>query len=424
MSWRGIVACVAVLAGIGAIVAVATREGSGSDWPRFLGPTLDGVSTETGLAGNWPTSGPPVLFRLNVGRGFSGVSVAEGRACTLGNTNDVDVVTCFRADTGAVLWRHGYGCRAGEYVGPSTNPPYAGPAATPAMDGDAVFTLSRRGHLHCLDVRSGAVRWRHDTQAAFGARVPNHGCTGSPIVAGDLLLVRLQTTNSCLLAFDKRTGSLRWRADRPGKSYSTAIPCTLGGQRQAVVFTGGALMGFDLATGRMRWRHGWAVAHDNAAVTPIVSGDRVFVSSRYAEGGRLVRVGGDTATLVWHGDSIRNHFGNCMLAGGYLYGFDDDYRRGPSFRCVDWETGALKWKTDRIAFGSLILADGKLVVLTADGDLALADPSPAGYREMARAKVIEKSCWTPPSLAHGRLYVRNSEGDVACLDMTVRSGGR
>jgi outer membrane protein assembly factor BamB len=112
------------------------------------------------------------------------------------------------------------------------------------------------------------------------------------------------------------------------------------------------------------------------------------------------------------------------LVSGYLYGFDDDYRRRPSFRCLDWETGTLKWKTDRVDFGSLIQADDKLWILTADGELVCAHPSPDGYRELSRARVVGKSCWTPPTLARGRFYVRNSEGDVVCLDMRARTEGR
>ena len=201
------------------LCAIGSLPASANDWPRWRGTDFNGISKETGWSASWPQEGPKQLWKANVGTGFSSIAVSNGRAYTLGNINDTETIYCLDANTGKVLWKHCYAC--------STDPNLyeGGPNATPTVDGNAVYTFSRKGHVFALDARSGNVIWSRNIHDELGLRIPSWGFSGSPLVDGKLLIINAGPAGTAL---DKATGKVVWSSGKESAGYSSPIPFNAG----------------------------------------------------------------------------------------------------------------------------------------------------------------------------------------------------
>jgi outer membrane protein assembly factor BamB len=370
------------------------------DWPVWRGPSRNGISTEK----DWDPAAVAegmVLWRANVGVGHSSFAVANGKVYTLGNTDNEDTLFCFDAETGDVVWKSSYPCRAGNYPGPR---------ATPTVDGKLVYTVSRQGVVSCFDAESGRPKWRKEAPTGM----PKWGVASSAIVHGDLLVVNLGTSGT---AFRKRNGSIVWSAGRGVPGYASPVPFTQGSRETFLIFSSRALFCVDAKSGRPLWSFPWITKHDVNAGDPVLVGeDKVFISSSYGTGCALLKPTRRDIGVIWQNKNMKNHMGSTIYHEGHLYGFDD-----ASLACLDAETGATKWSQRGLGKGGLMLADGKLIILSERGiHLVIAEANPEGYREIARAKVLDGHTWTSPVLANGRIYCRNDAGDIACVDVRSR----
>jgi outer membrane protein assembly factor BamB len=342
-----------------------------------------------------------------VGLGYSGVAVAGDRLYTMGNVRGQDIVTCLNTRTGGEIWSHAY---------PARSMQYPGPRATPTIDGDTVYTLSSDGQLLCLSADRGAVLWRRDIAADFGARPPNWGFAGSLVVEGDLLLLNAGPAG---MALYKQSGKLAWSSGAGTGGYATPVLYTRNGKRCAAIFGRRAVYGVEVRTGREIWSYPWVTGNDVNAADPLVFDDRVFISSNYGAGSALIDFSGRKPRLLWKNSTMNSHFSSFVLIDGYIYGNDGFAgRRSGVFRCLDAETGREMW-SESLGFGSLIAADGKLILLTEYGTLHIAEADPSRYREISRASsILSSSCWTPPVLCDGRIYLRNHRGELVCVDVS------
>jgi outer membrane protein assembly factor BamB len=382
------------------------HEATAADWPRWRGPKGDGISEERDWSPAQLLPAPKVLWKTNVGAGYSACTTSGTFLFTMGNDGKQDTVWCLDAATGAEVWRFSYDCGAGSY---------AGPRAAPVVDGGLLYTLSREGHLFCLDARSGAVKWQKNLQSDFKANNIGWGFSGSPCVDGRLLLINAGVRG---VALDKATGAVVWSTAPGAGGYATPVPYTAaGGRRCAVVFGQKKVYGVDLKDGAELWSHPWETAHDVNAADPIVLGNKVFISSGYNKGCALLAVGtGAGVRVEWQSAVVRSHFSSPVLLDGYLYGIDGNAGKG-DLVCIEFRTGTEKWRHNS-GFGSLVAADGKLIVLNEAGDLLVARATPAAFEGLASAKgVLGRTCWTMPVLGGGRLYLRNDKGDLVCLDL-------
>lgn len=379
------------------------------DWPIFHGPTHDGISTETGWSTSWP-EGPKKLWSAKVGVGFSAVSVANGKAYTMGNQNkDTDFVYCFDAKTGKEVWHYSYPCTidAKYYEG--------GTHATPTVDGDKVYTVSKHGEVFCFDANSGKVVWSKKVAEELGAKLPEWGFASSAYIEGDLLLLNIGSAGTAL---DKTSGKVVWKSGTTVAGYSTAVPAKFGND-STVMFCGkDTVMAVRVKDGSLVWQFPWKTSYDINAADPLLWNNEVFVSSGYNKGCCLVKLEGDKATTVWQSKIIRNHINTGVRLGDYIYAMDGDVDKEGSLRCVEWKTGKEKWAQTIDATGSLMAADGKLIILSGKGELIVAPADPAGFKALARAKVVEGKCWTVPVLANGLIYCRTSQGSLVCLDVS------
>ena len=382
---------------------------SADDWPRWRGPEGNGISKETGWSTAWPKDGPKQLWKAAVGTGFSAVTVANGRVFTLGNTNETDTVFCFEEGSGKELWKYSYPC--------ALDPKYyeGGPGSSATCEKDRVYTFSKRGHLFCFDAARGKVIWQTNLLDGLGVKKPEWGFAGSPVVEGNLLLLNVGEAGT---AVDKNTGRVIWTSGKDMAGYATPVLYNSGSERLALIFSSGALVGVSAKKGKEHFRFPWVERWHINAVDPILSGNRVFIST-FGKGCALLEMrGGSTPNVVWENENMGNHFNSCVLVNGYIYGVNGNTDKAEKdFRCLALADGSVKWSYSGLGLGSVTVAENKLIILSDRGELMVAEASAETLKPIARAQVLGGKCWTVPVLANGRIYCRNAQGTLVCLDV-------
>jgi outer membrane protein assembly factor BamB len=392
-------------------VALLALSASAVDWFRWRGPDLNGISTETEWTTSWPKEGPKQLWKANVGMGFSSMSVADGRLYTLGNKSDRDAVYCFDAAGGKELWKHTYD--------EPLDPRYyeGGTSSTPTIDGAVVYTLSRKGKLFAFDAATGKVQWTKNIAADLDLEVPEWGFAGSPFVENDLLILNAGTHG---VALEKKTGKVLWSTGKNASGYSTPVPFMVNGRRAVVLFAAQHLAAVETKTGKEIWTFPWKTSYDVNAADPIIAGEKMFISSGYRTGGALLSLAGGSPSVLWKNQNMHNQLNACVLIENHLYGTSGQSGYAGDLRCVDFNTGEVKWKEASAGLGALMAAGGKLIVLSEKGELIIAEATPEKFKPLARAQVLGGKCWTTPVLSNGRIYCRNSQGALVCVDVSAK----
>ncbi len=398
-------------AALAVIVAAAAGHAAAQDWPQFLGPGRDGRYTGPPLAESWPGGGPPRLWSRPVGAGFAGPAVAGGRVILFHRLGGREVVEALDAGTGDTVWRYDYATSYRDDFGFDE-----GPRSVPVVHDGRVYTFGAQGQLHAVDLETGAGIWQVDTHARYGVRKGFFGAAGSPLVEDGRVIANVGGRRGGIVAFDAATGDELWTATTHEASYSSPAAGTFGGRRLALVFTRTGLVGLDPASGEVRFELRWRsrIGASVNAATPLVEGDRVFISASYGTGAALLRVDGGTLAEEWSGDdSMTNHYATAVIHDGVLYGYHGRQEYSPSLRAVDLRSGAVRWSEDRFGAGTVTLAGDRLVVLRESGELMLAEATPEALRPLARSRILPGVVRAYPALADGRLYARNTDTMVA-----------
>jgi outer membrane protein assembly factor BamB len=395
-------------------VPVHNQQGGAFDWPQWRGPNRDGLSQETGLLQEWPAAGPPQVWKASgAGTGYSSMAVSGGRIYTLGARSNyrvqrmlgygTELVMAFDAATGKKLWEVENGSLFSNDRGD-------GPRSTPTVDGNRVYALGASGDLSCLEAATGKKVWSVNLLSTFGGSNPNWGLSESPLVVGDRVLVNAGGPQASLVAFDKRKGSVLWKSQGDGAGYSSAVVHQVGGVQQAVFFTARRAVGVDVRDGRLLWEYANVSNRVANIATPIVKGDRVFLSSDYGTGAALLKLqpngGGVTASEVYFTKDMRNHHASSVLVGDHLYGFSSAILTAMRF-----DDGTVAWRDRSVGKGSLVYADNRLYLYSENGVVGLAEASPKGYVEKGRFRIEQGSLptWSHPVVSNGRLYIRDQD---------------
>lgn len=379
-----------------------------ADWPNWRGPAHNGISEET-IGTTFPGDGPKVVWKASVGTGFSSFAVAGGRAYTLGWADDKDTVFCLDAKSGKELWKHTYDSEQGDkyYEG--------GPSSTPTVDGASVYTLSKWGDLFCFEATSGKVTWQKNIATELKIDPPTWGFASSPRVIGKQLFINVGSRGCSV---DKATGTVIWSSDASvDTGYTTPQLAKVGGKDLLFLANGKAYLAVDPASGKELFSIPWVTRYGVNAADPVVSGDKLFISTGYGKGCAMYELNPVESKQVWQNRDMRTQMNPCILIDGHLFGKDGDESSKTMLKCLDLATGATKWAEPSAKMGSVVAAKNALISLSGTGELTLAKRSTAAFESLATAQVLSGRCWSVPVLSNGLLYCRNAAGDVVALDV-------
>ena len=380
-------------------------------WTNFRGPKRDGKYDETSVSTSWPASGLPVIWKQPVGVGHSSFAVADGKAYTIEQRRNQEVVAAYDLGTGRELWTQKWNAEFVESNGD-------GPRATPTWDSGRVYALGATGELRCLDGNNGSVLWGKNILSDNGAKNLPWAMAASPLVVDDKVIVLPGgASGKSVVAYNKNTGAPAWKVLNDTQAYVSPMLMELAGRRQIVVVSAMRVVGLAPENGALLWSHPWDTEGGINVSQPIpVDNNRFFISSGYRKGAALVEVKGSgnsfTATTIWENNNMKNKFNSSVLHDGYIYGLDEGI-----LSCLDVNTGERKWKDGRFGYGQVLLAGGHLIVMTDSGELVLVKASPAGFSEVARFSALQGKTWNYPAIAGGRLLVRNSN-EMAAYDIS------
>jgi outer membrane protein assembly factor BamB len=396
-------------------VAFVTRVGAG-DWPQWRGPMRNDISAETGLLRDWPSGGPPLVWKATgLGNSYATVSVVGDRIYTAGDQATGNFVVALNAADGKQVWAAKLG-KPGDLGG------YHGPRAVPTVNGDLLFSMDQWGDLVCFERATGLEKWRKDLVKDFNGSRPNWGFAEAPLVDGDKVVVTPGGSKGAVAALDKKTGAVIWRSEefKDPPHYSSLTIAEIGGVRQYIQLTASSVVGVAAADGKLLWR---AVRNGSTAVipTPIEHEGFVYVTSGYGNGCNLFEVtatGGKFAVREIYANKVMvNHHGGVVKVGDFIYGYSDS----KGWTCQDFKTGVAKWQEkEKLGKGSLVFADGRFYLRTEDkSTVVLIEASPLGYKEHGRftpPDLSGKETWPHPVVANGRLYLRDQDV-LLCYDV-------
>jgi len=393
---------------------------SSGDWPHLRGHRYDGVSEETGLVDSWPKEGPPVLWTREIGQGYSGFVVVDGKAYTQTQSLTGQSVLCLDAETGAEIWAHWYDWpwQPGSV--------YPGPFATPTYYQGKLYFAAPSGQVGCLDAATGREVWSLNVVKKFGGKGTEFGYASTPCVEGGEVILPVGGEDASIVALRAEDGTLLWNSGSDEASYCPAFPITFQGRRLIIGFLRNALMAIDFQSGQQLWRQQLSSNYDEHSAWPLYAEPNLWISFPFKAGSQLLRIDQHrdamSARVVKVIPGLSNDIFSSVLVNGHVYGFDlQEFQakaHRPSkgqFRCLEWSTGKVCWSTAEIGHANVLSADGKLLLFSDTGSLILARANPEHYEELARVQVLGGAlCWTAPTLSRRRLFVRN-QSQAACL---------
>jgi outer membrane protein assembly factor BamB len=411
-----------------------TRK-SGSDWPAFLGPTGDSKSTEKGIIKEWPKSGPRIVWQVRIAGGYCAPTTSLGRLFHFMRLADQATLACFNAETGEFLWKFQYPTDFEDPYGYDN-----GPRCSPIVDEDRVYIFGPEGMLHCVRAVDGELVWKVNATEKFGVEQNFFGVGSTPVVEGNLLITNIGGSkgDSGIVAFDKRTGQVKYQFSDELASYASPKLATIDGRRWCFMFARGGLIGFDPTTGKEDFHFPWRapIRESVNASNPVVVGNRVFISETYGPGSALLKVRPGGYDEAWTDEknrrtkSMQTHWNTPIHLDGYVYGSSGRHTANAELRCVELETGKVVWSQPELTRSSLLYVDGHFVCLTEFGDLILVRATPEKYEAISQSVIpgapdpnrnnepngLQYPAWAAPILSHGLLYVRGADR-LICLEL-------
>lgn len=396
------------------------------DWPHWRGPDRNDKSGETGLLKQWPEEGPRQLWvNKKAGLGYSGFAISGDQLFTMGLEGENEFALCLDAQTGEEIWRMNIGERF-------TNNWGDGPRSTPTLDGDQIFMLAAGGELVCLDQADGKKVWSVN-MADLGGKAPKWGYAEAPLIDGDKVICTPGGEKCTIVALNKKTGDQIWQSPPVTKKledgsdtepssahYSSVIPVNLNNRRQYVQLTVQAVIGVDADSGEQLWQSDWP-GRTAVIPSPIVYQDKVYVTSGYGVGSKLIQIGDDNSVSeLWYSKAIQNHHGGVIKVGDYFYGSSSK-----AWVCQSEADGESAWADRKIKKGSVVYADGMFYhVEENSGRVLLIEAGPESHSIVSSFKMSPQTerrkpkgkIWVHPVVANGKLYVRDQE-IILCYDI-------
>lgn len=389
-----------------------------NDWPQILGPSRNGVATGEKIVDKFPAAGPRTVWEMKVGSGFAGAAVLNDVTYAFHRVDDNEVLEARNADTGNEIWKTTFPTSfSASYT--SDN----GPRCVPVVTKDRIYAFGAAGGLYCLDTKTGKKIWERQTHKEFKAQSGFFGAASTPLLEDDVLIVNVGSRNGAgIVAFDATTGKTRWQSTDNQASYSSPIAVTIGKTRHVLVVTRYNTVSLNPKDGSVRFTFPFGARGPTVnGANPVVVGDKLFLTASYGLGSLIRRIGDTSAEEIWTNSDIASQYSTFVPSGNLLFGINgrqDNGSGSSSLVCLDLETRTTQWKQSGFDYGSLIIADNKLIILTNTGDLILANVSTEKFQQLAKARVLAptSSGYRLPALSNGRLYVRD-DSTLKCISI-------
>lgn len=412
----------------------------GQDWESFLGKNSNSFSPEKGIT-PWPAPGPKIIWGVRMADGYSMPAISRGRAFLFDQAKGTARLRCCNSENGKELWAFTYDSDYQDLYGYSN-----GPRCYPVVDGARVYILGPEGLLHCIEIKTGKLLWKVNTVVDFGVAQNFFGVGSTPIIEGNLLLVPvggspkgsdkndfagLKGNGSALVAFDKYTGKVVYQFSNELASYSSPLVATIENRRYGLHFARGGLIGFEPATGKQDFFFPWrsrTLESVNAA-TPVVVGNKIFISETYGPGSALLEVNKGAVKVLWDDETrgrdkaMLAHWNTPIHVDGFIYGSSGRHKSNAELRCIELNTGKVKWSVPELTRCSLLQVDGHFICQAEDGRLYLIKINPEKFEKVSVAELsangvplLQEPCWSAPVLSHGLLYVRG-RNTLICIDL-------
>lgn len=393
-------------------------------WPGFRGPDRAGIAPATvPLARGWEGGGPRELWSVDLGEGYAGPAVRNGRVYLLDydQNNKQDALRCLSLADGREIWRFAYPVSVKRNHGLSRT--------TPAVTDQYVVSLGPKCHVACVDAITGELKWGLDLVREFGATVPPWYAGQNPLIDGDKVILAPGGPDALLIAVDLASGKVLWKTPNPNDWKMTHASIAVGefaGRRQYIYPASLGVVGVDAADGKLLWETtDWKISIATIPTPLVLEGGRVFLSGGYNAGALMLQltVAGGRFTPRTLYRLPAEIFGATqqtpVLHGGHIYGTRPDGR----FTCLDPADGRVVWTSEpglNFGLGAFLLADNLAYVLTDSGRLVLMEASPAKYAPLVQVQILKgREAWGPMALVGGRLLARDLTRMV-CLDVAAK----
>ena len=429
------------------------------DMPTYRGIHRDGVVIGPDLRTDWEAHPPTELWRHPCGGGYSSFSIVGRQLITMEQRGENEVVVCYDADSGLEFWTFEYPSHFVEALGGP------GPRSTPTIHDGAVYSFGTFGDLFKLDLKTGEKIWHVNSLQQFQLPNTTWAMTSSPLIieGANTVVVNIggladeggkPKPGGGLVAYELETGDLVWHGTALGEpqtdltefkvgnaaiegltgasvpGYSSPMLATLAGTEVILNFDGVAFRGHNPETGEEYWSYEFKAGDYISVAQPIVlNSNSVLISASYFTGTMTFDITHDGKQLRaikrWDEPSteLRSKMSTPVYYNDYIYGLDEGM-----MVCFDPRDGTRKWKGRRggsrgkYGHGQMLLANGKIIVLTEQGQLVLINPNPKELTELGVVQVLNEDIktWNPLAMAYGKVFVRNAE-EVACYDLQVSS---
>jgi len=407
---------------------VAINATYAQDWPQYFGPNRNGLSTEKGILRSWPQQGPEILWTVDIGIGFGGPVVKDGKVYLLDRDDKVgDKLRCFDLSSGKELWNFGYDA-PGSVMFP-------GSRSVPIIDGNRIYSCGPYGNLYCIDINTHKPIWNKNVWTDFGGgEVPRWAITQCPIVYGDLIILASQAPQAGVVAYEKLTGKVKWSTPSLGPvGYVSPEIVKVGTESHLVMITasagrgasasGGKVVGIDPLTGKVLWEYtNWQCGIPVPGAVDAGEG-RVLITGGYEAGAAMIKVekktdGTYSVTELYKNKDFGSHTQSPVLYNGNFYAQYSTNERKDGMVCMSID-GQIKWKTARSPLfdkGGMIIADGLMLSTDGASKLYLIEPDPSAFKPIATAELLKADAgdqrfptqnWAPLALVNGKLLIRD-----------------
>ena len=376
-------------------------------WYQFRGQNRDGKSLEVFQNENWTESSPQLIWKKNIGSGFSELLISEGILYTMESEKTDSIsgfayVSAYNELSGDQIWRTKLDSLYIDGDGWGD-----GPRSTPVIDDKNIYSLTGHGKLSANSKKDGRLLWQVDFIKEFGSSTPRWGYATSPIIVDDILILEAGGTNSkAFIGFNKENGEVIWSDGDGNSSHDSPLFVTIDGVEQVIFFNGRTAYSYT-SKGDTLWTYNMPFG-GLTAIPLLIESNKIFASGVRNPGFVIAEIVNNKPNEILQANSMKNDFSSCVFHEGYIYGY-----HVAAVRCISAETGEVRWTKRGFGKGSLILVDDKLLILSDKGKLAVVETNPDAYTELTTVQAIEGKSWTAPSYMNGKVFVRNLT-EMAC----------